>query len=79
MLSTSVLPKVNAFNENINAYLMNGVYNILLDFSFIQYIWNNSETFGFYQPYTFKPAVMYIYCSRNRIILNAKYNVTLIG
>lgn len=36
-----------AFNENINAYLMNKVYSTLLDFDFIQYIWNYSENFDF--------------------------------
>lgn len=71
MLSTIALPKLNSFNENITAYLMNGAYNTLLDFSFIQYIWNNSETFGFYQLYTFKPSVMY---SIHQNILLTRHN-----
>lgn len=38
---------MKAFNENINAYLMNKVYSTLSDFGFIQHIWNDSENFDF--------------------------------
>lgn len=83
MFSTSVLPRLNAFNDNINAYLMTGAYNTLRFLTTSNISGITLEVLVFinlrHSSHQLCTVFTRIYCSPDRILLNEKPDVTLIG